>query len=223
MAWPQRNISWRRFTYRSVACVALVGYLAAAIGFPLPRLPQKDHSRPFPCQDHPCGCQTAEQCWRHCCCFSPEERFVWARAHDVEPPSYAERSAAGGWQTARLCDGVVCTHCGDRQGCQPASGPVQKSCYAKHKDVEPCGAQESSHRSGAKPRVPACVPWLLGVTAMGCQGATNLWLCMGAVLPPIPLTWTESFLPADWLCNRNASSVLLPSIPPEPPPRGFRA
>jgi hypothetical protein len=225
MARPRRNISWRRFPHQTIACAALVGYLATAIGFPLPRLPQKDHTQPFPCQDHPCGCQTAEQCWRHCCCFSPEERFAWAVAHHVEPPSYAERPAASGWRTARLRDGVVCTHCGDRRACQASSAPAQKSCCAKQKDVEACRGQESPQSAnGAKPGMPARVPWVLGVMAMGCQGGTNLWVSAGAVLPPpIPLIWSESLLPAGWLCLRNTSPVFLPLIPPDPPPRAVPA
>jgi hypothetical protein len=216
MARPRRNISWRPLPHRTVACVALVGYLATAVGFPLPRLPQKDHTQPFPCQDHPCGCQTAEQCWRHCCCFSPEERFAWAAAHHIEPPSYAERPAAGGWHTVRLRDQVVCAHCSDRQG-----RPAQESCCAKQHPEDSCRAQESRPSAhGAKPTVPARVPWLLGMRAMSCQGASNVWLSIGAIVPPpTPLTWNELFPPAGWLCIGNTSPVLLPLIPPDPPPR----
>src|SRR5438552_3782945 len=98
------NSSWRLVGRRMGAAVALVCYLATALGFPLPKPAPKDHSQPFPCQDHPCGCQTAEQCWRQCCCFNPEERLAWAAAHHVEPPAYAERPQAFGWHTMRLRD-----------------------------------------------------------------------------------------------------------------------
>ena len=30
---------------------------------PVPAAVHKDASQPFPCQNHPCGCRTAEQCW----------------------------------------------------------------------------------------------------------------------------------------------------------------
>lgn len=43
----------------------------------------KDVSRPFPCQHRACGCQSAEQCRRQCCCFSTTQKLAWARRHRV--------------------------------------------------------------------------------------------------------------------------------------------
>src|SRR5438445_841636 len=144
MAPPRRNY-WQPLTRRLYACVALLCYLATAVGVPLPSLAHKDHSQPFPCQDHPCGCHTAEQCWQHCCCFSPEERFAWAEAHHVEPPAYAERPTAQGWQTARLRDRAAagaedsaCTRCTTRQTCQTCSAPTEKSCCSNRQDEVSC-------------------------------------------------------------------------------------
>ena len=45
----------------------------------------KDRSRPFPCRDKPCGCVSAEQCFKKCCCHTPAQLLAWARRHDVEP------------------------------------------------------------------------------------------------------------------------------------------
>lgn len=73
------------------AGLALLSYSLTGLGIPLPATNIKDHSIHFPCEDHACGCQSAEQCWQHCCCFSAEERWAWARSHHVEPPAYAER------------------------------------------------------------------------------------------------------------------------------------
>jgi hypothetical protein len=78
------------------ACKIVVGltglsFLLSGIGMPLPAPRFKDKSIAFPCQDHACGCGSAEQCWQHCCCFTVQERWAWARDHAIEPPSYAER------------------------------------------------------------------------------------------------------------------------------------
>src|ERR1700746_3683145 len=94
---------WRPLARRCVAGLALVAYLATSVGIPLPVAGGKERGQPYPCMDHPCGCATAEQCWRHCCCFTPEEKFAWAAAHGVTPPAYAERPS-GSWHTARLRD-----------------------------------------------------------------------------------------------------------------------
>src|SRR5690349_3339169 len=76
-----------------VVLVSLLGYLAAVIGYPMPAGGRKVSSRPFPCQDHACGCVDADQCWRNCCCFTPAEKLAWAVAHHVTPPADAELEA----------------------------------------------------------------------------------------------------------------------------------
>jgi len=49
------------------------------------RLAAKDRSQPFPCQDKPCGCNSAKQCFSSCCCHTPKELLAWARANGLEP------------------------------------------------------------------------------------------------------------------------------------------
>jgi len=82
-----------------VVGLALAGYLTATVGFPLPAV-VKDVSRPFPCQNHSCGCLNADQCWRSCCCYSAAEKLAWAQTHQVEPPAEVEK----GWRAPRLRD-----------------------------------------------------------------------------------------------------------------------
>ena len=73
---------------------ALLAYWAAALGLPVPPPPViKDGGKQFMCQGQACGCQTAEECWRHCCCHTPEERWAWAEANHIQPPDYAEKPA----------------------------------------------------------------------------------------------------------------------------------
>jgi hypothetical protein len=56
-----------------MAGLALLAYLVGALGFPVPAATQKPSAIAFPCQNHACGCMTAEQCWQHCCCFNHED------------------------------------------------------------------------------------------------------------------------------------------------------
>jgi hypothetical protein len=224
MTRPRRN--YRQPLARQIcACVALLCYLATAIGIPLPSLPRKDHSQLFPCQDHPCGCQTAEQCWQHCCCFSPEERFAWAEAHKVVPPAYAERPTAQGWQNARLRDrtaeeGSACDRCATREICQTCSAPARKSCCDRRQEVVSCCSEKASP-STTRPKQPAHSHWKIGFSRLHCQGMTSLWVSVGAVVPPpAPPEWTDSSLPLSWLSHRNDSPLPHTLTPPDPPPRG---
>jgi hypothetical protein len=86
---------------RWVTCVAVAAYALIVSGLPLPLglmdgggrsdatgqrlLSGKDRSRPFPCRDKPCGCVSAEQCFKKCCCHTPAQLLAWARRNDLEP------------------------------------------------------------------------------------------------------------------------------------------
>jgi hypothetical protein len=53
----------------------------------------KDLSRPFPCQDRPCGCRSAAQCWKRCCCFTNRQKVAWAQRHSVLLPEFVRRAS----------------------------------------------------------------------------------------------------------------------------------
>lgn len=42
----------------------------------------------YPCESCGCGCDSAEHCWRSCCCHSLAERLAWAEREGVTPPEY---------------------------------------------------------------------------------------------------------------------------------------
>src|SRR5262245_52697990 len=110
-----------------ISAAALTGYLCATIGFPLPQPLLKDRSRPFPCQGHVCGCQTAEQCWEHCCCYSHEEKRAWAEAHHIEPPKAARAETDLGWNVPRLRDREAGSTCKDDRCSGKETRPADKA------------------------------------------------------------------------------------------------
>lgn len=77
------------------AAIALTTSLALSIcmlGVPLPVRSEKQADEPFPCMHCACSC-TAETCWRHCCCYTHEQKLAWARKHGVVPPAYVLASS----------------------------------------------------------------------------------------------------------------------------------
>jgi hypothetical protein len=202
---------WRHLRRRLSIVGVLFVYLLAALEIPLPAFVHKISSQPFPCQHHACGCQTAEQCWSHCCCFTPEERWAWAKAHNIEPPVYAEKpipsrssplkgekkEGGQGWYTIKLRD-------------RDRNTTTAKNCCCSHKKLDAPVKESSdiSHR------------WGTMMTAWRCQGYSTLWISMGAVLPVFSLTaWSPEDVPSSRipLLSIHADKVSL--TPSDPPPR----
>ena len=87
---PFRKTLLRRWPAKLV----LLGYVWMCCGGTVPAslfltaenaksLAEKDRRVPFPCMDKPCGCRSAEQCFKSCCCSSKAERIAWAKEHQV--------------------------------------------------------------------------------------------------------------------------------------------
>lgn len=54
----------------------------------------KDASSPFPCLFRTCGCLSANDCWKKCCCFSNAQKVAWAKKNNVQIPNFVSESAA---------------------------------------------------------------------------------------------------------------------------------
>ncbi len=106
-------------------------------GIPLPTMSEKSASgkslaEPFPCQNSPCGCNTAAKCWDKCCCHSDKEKLAWAKHHDVIPPAFLVARVArskGGHVVGASC----CTADTAKPMCCENKSVVAKSVIPKAK------------------------------------------------------------------------------------------
>jgi hypothetical protein len=213
----RRNTSWASPGRRLCAGVVLLAYLATASGVPLPLVEDKDRSTPFPCMDHACGCRNAEECWRHCCCFTPEEKWAWARSRGIEPPAYAARPADSDRHDNSLCnlcesptaEAAACPHCGQRKGACCAGKARQACCTTSQPTAD------SGSRSGTGGR-----GWVVGLTALRCHGQSTVWVATGSVIPPSPaLVWSPHAPLDSTLSYSDHPPFALSLPPPDPPPR----
>jgi len=85
------SFSWHactQLTQRQITSILLLAaFLAALLPIPLVSFAPhqvKDLSRPFPCQNRPCGCMSAAQCKKKCCCFTDEQKLAWAKRNGVD-------------------------------------------------------------------------------------------------------------------------------------------
>jgi len=181
--------------------MAIVGLLAGTLGVPLPTisLSGKDLSRPFPCMDRQCGCQTADQCWQSCCCFTNRQKLVWAREKGVTIPEFVEL-AADREQTVE-----VATTC-----CTSPRKAHSGTCEERGEGC--CEELDTPSKLG--------VTLVLAIHSRQCRGQSELWLALGAAAPlPTSVEMESPLIPCGETC------ILIPRLPsitqhPDtPPPR----
>lgn len=194
---------------RGVALVALLNYLALAVGLPLPSCSYAamesgvGSSTLHPCSGHRCGCGSAEQCWKSCCCFSTAEKLAWARRNGVTPPAFvvAEAELRPNGNRSPV-----------RKSCCSARPVVAKSCCST-------GASETATSTAAPVKQPR---WISYLAAARCRGAAAAeWLNVPVSLPikafddsVLRLEQVQDFIPGS---ESNLTSASLSTA--KPPPR----
>lgn len=174
---------------RLLGWLSLMVYFAATFGLPLPALPA---TGPFPCQSHGCGCRSAEQCWRSCCCYSMEEKLAWARNKGVEPPDYvveavAEKSCCSSHRKAKnkpapkapqrtCCSAKSSDACEVEVTIEVANNPA--SCCSAPQAQPVKQIAEAGSRRG--------VQWSPAFNVFRCQGLGSAWMAIVDVIAPPP-------------------------------------
>ena len=223
-SWPMRpnfiSVRFRTTLRLLLVGLCVVAHLATTIGFPVPTVcaPPNSSSRPFPCQDHHCGCHSADQCWRSCCCLSTREKLAWAREHGVTVPD--DVLVAATEEAAADEIGLCCEHAEHSRHPQHRvavcrSARNNGSCRARGKQS---GCSECSQPTHAAPSGRA---WLIGIHAQKCHGLSLFWIATGAIAPPPPIVELPADTdPAAWNATETSIRWRGPSHAPDvPPPR----
>jgi hypothetical protein len=195
---------------RLISATLAAMYLVTAAGVPLPagHVAHKSGEL-YPCSDCECGCASAEQCWRSCCCHSLAERMAWARVHGVRPPEYAIAEA----RRARidLAWLVEPTGTGSKSLCcarqlmadSPTCCQTKRACCSDHHDQQP-SESKSNH--------------VIGWKALNCQGHSINWLAAVPTLVSTNCGQSDELPLIQWLgpaLSEYADRVSdLPAIPP---------
>jgi len=177
----QRTI--RNTLRRWPAKLVLLGYVWMCCGGTIPatilmssetlkKVAAKDRSVPFPCMNKPCGCRTAEQCFKSCCCSTKAERIAWAKAHAVSEQYVALAEQAEEKPATKSCCPsketlLCCQHAVKKSSCCEQSTPQKKGC---------------EQRSEPSPSKQSQAPGFSMLAAMKCAG-----LQVGALGVPLSL------------------------------------
>jgi hypothetical protein len=188
----QRTVSW--------CLLALMGILQVPVSAGVPRVRlTKDTSVPFPCQDRACGCQSAEQCYSSCCCFSPADRRRFAGEHGVDADRYGLSDRNGLSDVSKETSDDVCS---EEPGC------------CTRVSISPSACETLGTTPLANIRVPSWSAYLK------CRGITPAWSLFTAITF---FDRSENSIPApvpgDYLPLADVRHVPMNYAPETPPPR----
>jgi hypothetical protein len=192
---------------RAMGCFSIVLYSVLALGIPLPLDATPISGGIFPCMHHRCGCHSAEQCWRDCCCMSMAQKLAWARDNNVTPPDYVLTAAAE-----------------DTYGEEPAA----KCCCCHAAPAKPCCTTETSStccqppesNTSEKVETKPVQSGIILLSALKCRGMADSWTGAPISLtPPATINRYEMGecigLVVEWIQKFSTRAI----SPPTPPPR----
>lgn len=170
----------------------------------------------YPCESHACGCASARECWHECCCYTHQQRLVWAIRNGVTPPESvpvteaewmdAANDVQPGSATCWMCVDALLDELARGIGRAPACGSCEDRADGDHDGGGCCGGLQAATISPA-----------------GCKGLVSLIVL---TLPPArwtgAMSWEFDFAEsASW--GDVQAHVVVPSRSletPTPPPRG---
>jgi len=198
----------RPWTRRFVSLLVVVSICASFVPVPTARPSglEKDRSIPFPCQDRPCGCGSAEECWRQCCCYSNAQKLAWAKANGVTPPDFVLIAEVTNSEQVGKNDSPPETQ-------ETKTEVSHTSCCEKGQCANPCAASTT-------PDVEENVTgYVIGFLARSCQGQGSYFNALPWAVMPETFKFEFHFELVS--CEGLVSAALFSQTaePPEPPPR----
>jgi hypothetical protein len=220
--------------------LAILGYGVLALGLPLPAgmrskgaspgldaadvVAAKDRSVAFPCMNSPCGCATADQCFRDCCCTTLAERLAFARRHRLDGSLIASleaRMLGAGELAERKPQGACCAS--DRPAkakscCDLEHEPQAPSAAAGDNCCNDAVAADSIETDPAPMVEQGRVRQVTLRAMLACKGLVTSWLAVGGA-PPTPRFEITGMLPPQaWveLLDVTGEDPLLVPVPPPP-------
>lgn len=193
---------WSHQCHRLVCLLVALGVCLSCVPLPVGWLTAKDLSTPFPCQHRACGCRSADQCWKKCCCFTNTQKVAWANQHAVALPDSVLIAAKAEVLIAAKAECAVST---------PA-----KSCCASKTVTATTMNQDEGHLEPST-RVEFVVTALVNQ----CQGQYWFWnaLPWAVECPADAVIAGATTDPGESLESPDAWLTQLSYRPPVPPPR----
>lgn len=204
------------FVRRALGALLLAAYVLVAAGVPLPTVSGTSKSDElYPCASSGCGCDSAERCWRSCCCHTLAQRLQWAAKNGVKPPEFALAAAKAAGLTAggeRRAPTRVQVKWATKPCCKS-----QRSCCSSQ--AKTCCTSHT--RSSKQTSDDEKADFIVAFRALGCQGQSLQWLAAVPSLITVEHELSAHLPLAAWLGphTSEAASPLYDTPTPPPPER----
>lgn len=202
------------FARRLLGGSLLAAYLLVAAGVPLPTASKSaKRGERYPCEACGCGCDSAENCWRSCCCHTLAERLAWAAKNGVKPPKFALSAAKEAGLNANgepITPKIVRVKLATQSCCRS-----KRPCCSSH--AKTCCSSLDHRHDQSEEQSSFLVAW----RAMACQGQSLHWLAAVPSLITVQLELSAHLPLAAWLGppTSEAASPLYDTPTPPPPER----
>jgi len=209
MRWFARFVFRRPIGRRCACALMLLVYAVTAAGVPISIGGSSQKSGEiFPCMATSCGCRTADQCWRSCCCHSLKTRLAWARKRGIEPPAFALAQA----RVLGINVSLIAAECDSGES-------AEKCCRSRVQartvsTAAPCCTEQKVRATSENDREQSIVAW----RALACRGQSMNWLAaVPNMIIPRP-DMSRELPPAGWLRPASSDIASGESIDPAVPP-----
>ncbi|MEQ8854638.1 hypothetical protein [Gimesia sp.] len=198
---------------RWIGLFVLISIVSSLVPLPLSLSSpvEKDLSTPFPCQNRPCGCQSAKQCWKSCCCFTNREKIVWAKANRVEAPAYVAQAAKKESRETACSSGSCCSEKKQHAADLPVLNENHPGCCTSAKAVTTQSEKTAASNTDNGP--------VIGLYAQKCQGQGTFWNSLPWAIVPGLQAEVLVFAPDIWNPFYSVKAPEKALEPPTPPPR----
>jgi hypothetical protein len=221
---------FRNLTRRLIGLCVFVGMCVVVLPFPVSVFSptktdtDKDRSQRFPCMNRPCGCRSAEECWKKCCCFTNVQKVAWAKENCVTIPQFVFAAAAkeqsGKAQvesddsaslTSTLKDKSAPCCCAKKENRKATCS--SESAFTRDKSTDQ-RVLEGSTKSSRQTK------WVLAIKAAECQGQNVFWMTLApAIIPAWPALLAAEPLAGDSVPTVSERLPMMSLLPPCPPPK----
>jgi hypothetical protein len=218
---PARHFARNRrgcFLRRGISAALVAAYVVVVAGIPLPAMNRPANSgERFPCESCGCGCDSAEHCWRNCCCHTLAERLAWAEKNGVQPPDFALQAAAlagldaGGRPPSQKVVKVAMSF--------KTESAAPSCCHAKATCCKSATNQHSCCSSHSEPQAKAAAAnFIIAWRALGCRGQSLNWLAAVPTLISLTPEFSDQLALVAWLGPHSSEVAAGVALVPTPPP-----